>query len=77
MTVEVAGSTANCGVPAFALRAPSEPDDKGFNAVDDACAGAGFERMFKAFVFGGAGVAAVVGAQRFVRRRAAGVDTLE
>jgi hypothetical protein len=74
MTVEVAGSTANCGVPAFALRAPSEPDDKGFNAVDDACAGAGFERMFTAFVFGGAGVAAIVGAQRFVRRRAAGVE---
>ena len=63
ITVEVAGSTANCGVPAFALRAPSEPDDKGFNAVDDACSGAGFGRLFKAFVFGGAGVAAIISAQ--------------
>ena len=71
MTIEVAGSTANCGAPALALRAPSEPDDKGFNAVDDACSGAGFERMFKAFVFGGAGVAAIIGMQRLGRRRAA------
>ena len=77
MTVEVAGSTANCGVPAFALRAPSEPDDKGFNAVDDACSGAGFGRLFKAFVFGGAGVAAIIGAQRFGRGRAAGIEELE
>ena len=77
MTVEVDGSPADCGFPAFALRAPSEPDDKGFNAVDDACAGAGFGRMFKAFVVGGAGVAAIIGAQRLVRRRAAGVDKLE
>jgi hypothetical protein len=77
MTVEVAGRTADCGLPAFALRAPSEPDDKGFNAVDDACSGAGFGRLFKAFVFGGAGVAAIIGAQRFVRRRAAGVEELE
>ena len=69
MTVEVVGSTAECGVPAFALRAPSEPDDKGFNAVDDACSGAGFERMFKAFVFGGAGVAGIIGAQRICRGR--------
>lgn len=71
MTIEVAGSTANCGAPSLALRAPSEPDDKGFNAVDDACSGAGFERMFKAFVFGGAGVAAIIGTQRLGRRRAA------
>jgi hypothetical protein len=77
MTVEVDGSPANCGSPAFALRAPSEPDDKEFNAVDDACSGAGFGRLFKAFVFGGAGVAAIIGAQRFVRRRAAGVEKLE
>ena len=77
MTVEVAGSTADCGVPAFALRAPSEPDDKGFDAVDDACSGAGFGRLFKAFVFGGAGVAAIVGARRLVRTGAAGVDKLE
>jgi hypothetical protein len=71
MTVEVAGSTVNCGFPAFALRAPSEPDDKGFNAVDDACSGAGFGRLFKAFVFGGAGVATIIGTQRLGRRRAA------
>lgn len=71
MTVEVAGSPANCGFPAFALRAPSEPDDKGFNAVDDACSGAGFGRLFKAFVFGGAGVATIIGTQRLGRRRAA------
>lgn len=71
MTVEVAGSTANCGLPAFALRAPSEPDDKGFNAVDDACSGTGFGRLFKAFVFGGAGVAAIIGTQGLGRRRAA------
>jgi hypothetical protein len=77
MTVEVDGSPANCGSPAFAIRAPSEADDKGFNAVDDACSGAGFERMFTAFLFGGAGVAAIVGAQRFVRRRAAAVEKLE
>jgi hypothetical protein len=77
MTVEVDGSPANCGFPVFALRAPSEPDDKGFNAVDDACSGTGFGRLFKAFVFGGAGVAAIIGAQRFGRRRAAGVDELE
>jgi hypothetical protein len=77
MTVEVDGSPVNCGFPAFALRAPSEPDDKGFNAVDDACSGAGFGRLFNAFVFGGAGVAAIIGAQRFVRRRAAGVEKLE
>jgi hypothetical protein len=77
MAVEVEGSPADCGIPAFALRAPSEPDDKGFNAVDDACSGAGVGRLFKAFVFGGAGVAAIIGAQRFVRRRAAGVDKLE
>jgi hypothetical protein len=36
VTVEVAGTTAHCGVPVFALRAPSEPDDVGCNAVDDA-----------------------------------------
>jgi hypothetical protein len=77
MTVEVDGSTASCGRPAFALRAPSEPDDKGFNAVEDACAGAAFGRMFKAFVFGAAGVAAIIGAQRLVRRRAAGIEKLE
>lgn len=77
ITVEVAGSTANCGVPAFALRAPSEPDDKGFNAVDDACSGAGFGRLFKAFVFGGAGVAAIISAQHFGRGRAAGIEELE
>ena len=77
MTVMVDGNPANCGVPAFALRAPSESDDKGFNAVDDACSGAGFGRLFKAFVFGGAGVAAIIGAQRFVRSRAAGAEKLE
>jgi hypothetical protein len=77
MTVEVAGSTANCGFPALALRAPSEPDDEGFNAVDDACSGAGFGRLFKAFLFGGAGVAAIIGSQRLGRRRAAGVAKLE
>jgi hypothetical protein len=77
LAIEVAGSPANCDFPAFALRAPSEPDDKGFNAVEDACSGAGFDRLFKAFVFGGAGVAAIIGAQRYVRRRAAGVDELE
>ena len=77
MTVEVDSSTANCGVPAFALRAPSEPDDKGFDAVDDACSGAGFGRMFKAFVVGGAGVAVIIAARRFVRRRTAGVEKLE
>jgi Fe2+ transport system protein FeoA len=77
MTIEVDGSPANCGIPAFALRAPSESDDKGFNAVEDACSGAGFGRLFKAFVFGGAGVAAIIGAQRFVRRRAAGVEEFE
>ena len=77
MTVEVDGSPAHCGFPAFSLRAPSEPDDKGFNAVDDACSGAGFGRLFKAFVFGGAGVAAIIGAQGFVRRRATGVEELE
>ena len=71
MTVAVAGSTTNCGTPAFALRAPSESDDKGFNAVDDACSGAGFGRLFKAFVFGGAGVAAIFGTQRLGRRRVA------
>jgi hypothetical protein len=76
MTVEVAGSTANCGFPAFALRAPSELDDKGFNAVDDACSGAGFGRLFKASLLGGAGVAAIIGSQRFGRRRGAGVDEL-
>ena len=64
MTVEVAGSTANCGFPAFALRAPSELNDKGFNAVEDACSGTGFGRLFKAFLFGGAGVALIVGSQR-------------
>jgi hypothetical protein len=77
MTVDVDGSRASCGVPAFALRAPSEPDDKGFNAVDDACSGAGVGRLFKAFVVGGAGVVAILGAQRFVRRRDAGVEKLE
>ena len=77
MAVEVEGSPADCGIPAFALRAPSEPDDKGFNAVDDACAGAGFGRMFKAFVVGGTGVVAIIGAQRLVRRRAAGVEMWE
>jgi hypothetical protein len=71
MTVEVAGSTANCGLPVFALRAPSEADDKGFNAVDDACSGTGFGRLFKAFVFGGAGVTSIIGAQRLSHRRAA------
>ena len=76
MTVDVAGSTATCGLPAFALRAPSEPDDKGFNAVDDACSGTGFGRLFKAFVFGGAGVAAIIGTQRLGRRRAAGFEVL-
>jgi hypothetical protein len=70
VTVEVAGSTAHCGIPAFALRAPSEPDDRGFNAVDDACSGAGVGRLFKAFMFGGVGVAAVIGTQRLGRRRA-------
>ena len=77
MTVEVAGSTANCGIPAFALRAPSEPDDEGFNAVDDACSGAGFGRLFTAFLFGGAGVAAIIGSQRLGRRRAASIEELE
>ena len=77
VTVDGDGSPAHCGFPAFALRAPSEPDDKGFNAVDDACSGAGVGRLFKAFVFGGAGVAAILGAQRFVRRRATGVEKLE
>jgi len=76
-TVEVDGSPADCGFPAFALRAPSEPDDKGFNAVDDACSGAAFGRLFKAFVFGGAGVAVIIGAQRYVRRRDSGVGELE
>jgi hypothetical protein len=71
MTVEVAGSTAHCGIPAFALRAPSEPDDTGLNAVEDACSGAGFGRLFTAFVFGGAGVAAILGTRRLGRRRAA------
>jgi hypothetical protein len=33
--------------------------------------------LFKAFVVGGAGVAAIIGAQRFMRRRAAGVEELE
>ena len=77
MTVEVDGSPGSCGFPAFALRAPSEPEDKGFNAVDDACSGAGVGRLFKAFLFGGAGVVAIIGAQRYVRRRAAGVEELE
>jgi hypothetical protein len=77
MTAEVAGSTASCGLPAFALRAPSEPDDKGFDAVDDACSGAAFGRLFKAFVFGGAGVAAIIGTQRLGRRRAADFEDLE
>jgi hypothetical protein len=77
MTVGVDGSPAGCGVPAFALRAPSEPDDKGFNAVDDACSGAAFGRLFKAFVIGGAGVAAIIGARRFVRRPDAVVEELE
>ena len=70
MTVEVGGSTASCGVPVFALRAPSESDDKVFNAVDDACSGTGVGRLFKAFVFGGAGVAAILGTKRLGRRRA-------
>ena len=77
MTVVVVGSTANCGFPAFALRAPSDPDDEGFNAVDDACSGTGFGRLFKAFLFGGAGVGAIIGSQRLGRRRAAGVEELE
>jgi hypothetical protein len=77
MTVAVAGSTASCGAPAFALRAPSEPDDKGFNAVEDACSGSGFGRLFKAFVFGGVGAAAIIGTQRLGRRRAAGFEELE
>jgi len=77
MTVEVDGSPASCGVPALALRAPSEPDDKGFDAVDDACSGAGVGRLFTAFVFGGAGVAAIIVVQRFVRRRGADVEKWE
>ena len=70
MTVEVAGSTASCGLPAFALRAPSERSDEGFNAVEDACSGAGFGRLFAAFLFEGAGVAAIIGSQRLGRSRA-------
>jgi hypothetical protein len=77
LTVEVAGSTANCGFPAFSLRAPSELDDEGFNAVDDACSGAAVGRLFKAFLIGGVGVAGIIGSQRFGRRRAAGVDESE
>jgi uncharacterized membrane protein len=73
MTVEVDGSTAQCGFPAFALRAPSELSDKGYDAVDDACSGTGFGRLFKAFVFGGAGVAVVIGTRRFGLGRATGV----
>ena len=75
MTVEVSGSTANCGFPALALRAPSELDDKGFNAVEDACSGAGFGRLFTAFLFGGAGAAVIIGSHRFGRPRAATTRT--
>ena len=64
VTAKVAGGTAGCGVPAFALRAPSEPGDDGFNAVDDACSGAGFGRLFGALLFGGAGVAVIIGSRR-------------
>jgi hypothetical protein len=71
VTADVAGSTAHCGFAAFALRAPSESDDKGFNAVDDACSGAAVGRLFTAFLFGGTGVIVVVGSQRWGRRRAA------
>jgi hypothetical protein len=74
MTVEVAGSTAKCGLPAFALRAPSEAGDEGFNAVDDACSGAAFGRLFTAFLFGGAGLATIVVSRRLGRRRETHVD---
>jgi hypothetical protein len=74
VTVEVAGGTAHCGIPVLALRAPSEADDKGFDPVEDACSGAAVGRVFTAFVFGGAGVAAIIGARRLVRRRTAGVE---
>ena len=70
VTAEVAGSTAHCGIPVFALRAPSEPNDKGFNAAYDACSSAGLGRLFVAFLVGGPGAAAVVGSQRLGRRRA-------
>jgi hypothetical protein len=67
----VAGSAAHCGVPVFALRAPSEPTDKDFNAVDDACSGAAVGRLFTAFLFGGPGAAAIIGSRRFRHGRAA------
>jgi hypothetical protein len=71
LTVEVDGSAASCGPPLLALRAPSEPGDAGFNAVDDACAGAGVGRVFPAALLGGAAVAVVLCSRRVGRRRAA------
>jgi hypothetical protein len=74
MTVEVAGTTASCGFPALSLRAPSETADGGFNALEDACSGAGFGRLFSVLLFGGAGVVVIMGSRRWRRRRTAGVE---